>query len=239
VDGVPPFPAYARRPLVGLARVRARPQHRRAGSVRRMAVDEPVFVAALPVPLRWFGRPRSWSVPDDASLHVTAGPRSDWFADPQLASEPVLNAPALVGDFHGDFLLSARVTVDFHATYDAGVLVLYSGDDLWAKLCFEYSPSREPMVVSVVTRGVSDDCNSFVVDGSSVWLRVARIRAAFAFHASTDGSTWRFVRHFALDPNREPSLGFAAQSPTGDGCAVRFERIAFEPARLADLRSGV
>lgn len=95
------------------------------------------------------------------------------------------------------------------------------------------------MVVSVVTRGVSDDCNSFVVDGNAVWLRVARMGAAYAFHASTDGRNWRFVRHFVLDPNGEPSLGFAAQSPTGDGCAVRFERIAFEPARLADLRSGV
>ena len=31
----------------------------------------------------------------------------------------------------------ARVTVDFTATYDAGVLVLHQRDDLWAKLCFE------------------------------------------------------------------------------------------------------
>ena len=55
------------------------------------------------------------------------------------------------------------------------------------------------MVVSVVTRGVSDDCNSFVVDGASVWLRVARVGSAFAFHASTDGSNWSFIRHFALE----------------------------------------
>ena len=58
----------------------------------------------------------------------------------------------------------------------------------WAKLCFEYSPQREPMVVSVVTRGLSDDCNSFVVDGATVWLRIARVGSAFAFHASTDGA---------------------------------------------------
>jgi len=89
-----------------------------------------------------------------------------------------------------------------------------------------------------VTRGVSDDCNSFVVDGASVWLRIARVGSAFAFHASTDGSSWSFIRHFALESGREPSIGFAAQSPLGDGCAVTFERIAYEAAWLGDLRSG-
>lgn len=195
-------------------------------------------IAAVPMPLQWLNEPQAWSTPDGASLVVTAGPRTDLFVDPQQSAEPKLNAPLLVGDPSGDFLLSARVTVDFAATYDAGVLVLYAGDTVWAKLCFEYSPQREPMVVSVVTRDVSDDCNSFVVDGTSVWLRIARVGPAYAFHASTDGSGWSFVRHFALEAGSEPSVGFAAQSPTGEGCAVTFEQIAYEATRLGDLRSG-
>jgi len=203
-----------------------------------VSVEEPVRIAALPMPLRWLRKPNSWSVPDGASLLVAAGPRTDWFVDPQRSAEPKLNAPALLGDSSGDFLLSARVTVDFAGTYDAGVLVVYDSDDVWAKLCFEFSPQREPMVVSVVTRDVSDDCNSFVVDGAAVWLRIARVGSAFAFHASTDGSNWSFVRHFALETGGETSIGFAAQSPTGEGCAVTFEQIAYEAARLGDLRSG-
>jgi regulation of enolase protein 1 (concanavalin A-like superfamily) len=194
-------------------------------------------IPALPMPTGWLTEPLRWSVPDDSTLLVVAGPRTDWFADPQGAA-PKLNAPALVGEASGDFLLSARVTVDFAAAFDAGVLVLYSDDRAWAKLCFEYSPQHEPMVVSVVTRGVSDDCNSLVVEDSSVWLRIARIGPAFAFHASTDGGDWRFVRHFALDSDGEPAVGFAAQSPTGDGCAARFEQISYEARRLDDLRSG-
>ena len=201
-------------------------------------MSEQVRIAALPIPLRWLTQPQSWSVPDGASLLVSAGPRTDRFVDPQRSAEPKRNAPALVGDPSGDFLLSARVTVDFAATYDAGVLILYVSDRVWAKLCFEYSPQGEPMVVSVVTRDVSDDCNSFVVDGSSVWLRIARIGSAFAFHASTDGLNWSFIRHFALDADTEPSVGFAVQSPTGEGCAVTFEQIAYEAVRLGDLRSG-
>jgi regulation of enolase protein 1 (concanavalin A-like superfamily) len=203
-----------------------------------VTLDEPVTIAALPTPLRWLNEPSSWRIPDETSLLVTAGPRTDWFVDPQRSEEPKLNAPALVGDASGDFLLSARVTVDFAATYDAGVLILYAGDDAWAKLCFEYSPQREPMVVSVVTRGVSDDCNSFVVGAASVWLRIAGIGGAFAFHASTDGVGWSFVRYFALATAGEPSLGFAAQSPTGAGCAVTFDEIAYRAERLGDLRSG-
>ena len=203
-----------------------------------MSSGERVSVAGVPFPVRWLNEPTSWRATEDA-LTVAAGPDTDWFVDPQQTSAPKLNAPALVGDARGDFQLSARVAVDFAGTYDAGVLMLYADDRSWAKLCFEYSPQREPMVVSVVTRGVSDDCNSFVVDGSSVWLRVARLGTAFAFHASLDGSSWSLVRHFALEGDGEPSVGFAAQSPTGDGCAVTFDRIAYEAARLSDLRSGV
>jgi regulation of enolase protein 1 (concanavalin A-like superfamily) len=190
------------------------------------------------MPLRWLAEPVGWSSPDGKSLTIVAGPRTDRFADPQGLTPPVLCAPALVGEATGDYLLSARVSVDFAATYDAGVLLLHADDRAWAKLCFEYSPQGEPMVVSVVNRGVSDDCNSFVVDGNRVWLRIARLGPAFAFHASTDGARWSFVRHFALAPGGEPAVGFAAQSPTGEGCSVTFDEIRFAAARLGDLRSG-
>jgi regulation of enolase protein 1 (concanavalin A-like superfamily) len=130
----------------------------------------------------------------------------------------------------------------FAATYDAGVLVLHRDDAAWAKLCLEYSPQGQPMVVSVVTRGVSDDCSSFVVDADHVWLRVARIGQAYAFHALTDGTSWQLVRHFALGPGHtdggETAAGFLAQSPTGEGCVARFDQIGYSAQRLADLRSG-
>ena len=88
----------------------------------------------------------------------------------------MLNAATLLGvPPDGDFQFSARVTVGFASTYDAGVLLLWVDDRHWGKLCFEFSPAGEPMVVSVVTRGVSDDANAFVVDGRTVWLRVSRV----------------------------------------------------------------
>jgi regulation of enolase protein 1 (concanavalin A-like superfamily) len=196
-----------------------------------------VRVAALPFELRWLSPPVSFEHRDEW-LRIGAGPRTDWFVDPGADGEPVTSGPALVGRAEGDYVLGARVSVDFEATFDAGVLILYAEERRWAKLCFELSPDRRPMVVSVVTRGDSDDCNSFAVDGTIVWLRIAKLGNAFAFHASTDGRRWELVRHFSLGSSAEPDVGFEAQSPTGDGCTATFDDLRFEPGRLADLRSG-
>jgi regulation of enolase protein 1 (concanavalin A-like superfamily) len=193
-------------------------------------------VEAVPFPLHWLNEPLSWTEAD-GGLSIVAGPQTDWFVDP-AGGDPVMTAPALLGAVEGDFTLSARVEVEFAASFDAGVLVLYRDDGAWAKLCFEYAPDGEPMVVSVVTRGVSDDANSFVVAGDGVWLRIARSGGAFAFHASLDGTTWRFVRHFALDEPERFAVGFEAQAPTGEGCAVRFTDVRFERRTLGDLRDG-
>jgi regulation of enolase protein 1 (concanavalin A-like superfamily) len=55
--------------------------------------------------------------------------------------------------------------VDFNGKYDAGTLFLLADDSHWSKLCFEYSPDEQGMVVSVVTRGTSDDANAWNVEG--------------------------------------------------------------------------
>ncbi|MEV0401989.1 DUF1349 domain-containing protein [Actinoallomurus sp. NPDC050550] len=187
--------------------------------------------------LRWDGEPASSYRMTEDGFEISAGPGTDLFIDPQRTAV-TLNAPHLLACAEGDFLLSARVQVDFQSTFDAGALLVWLNDRAWAKLAFELSPQREPMVVSVVTRGTSDDCNAFVVDGGQVWLRVARVGTAYAFHASTDGAYWRLIRHFALYASEVPSYGFEAQSPTGDGCTATFDAIAYEPRRLLDLRDG-
>lgn len=173
----------------------------------------------------------------DGPVTLTAGPGTDWFVSPADGSAK-LDAVAQLEPVAGDFLLSARVEVEFAATFDAGVLVLWHDERTWAKLCFEYSPDREPMVVSVVTRGVSDDANCAVIDGNAVWLRVARIGRAHAFHYSTDGARWTLVRHFALAPDGELHAGLLVQSPTGDGCSATFSDVRLSAETLADLRNG-
>lgn len=183
-----------------------------------------------------------WHVPAvDAAfannnLSITAGPKTDLFSDPRgLLS--IANTPRLMFMPEGDFMLGATVTVPFAATYDAGVLLAHVDDTHWGKLCFEYSPQGEPMIVSVVNKGDSDDCNSVVIAGNTVHLRLTRIGRAFAFHYSTDKRFWHFVRYFNLGV-AGAGVGFSSQSPTGAGCTATFEDIRFEAHAPADLRSG-
>ena len=195
-----------------------------------------VAIESLPFGLDWQVEPAGFGTGRD-SLWAEAGGPTDLFVDPGTRVA-YLNAPRLVGHVNGDFTLAARVTVDFRAIFDAGVLLLWVDEDRWAKLCLELSVQGRPTVVSVVTRGVSDDCNSFATERDDMWLRLARLGAAFAFHASVDGTQWELIRHFALEAGAEPFVGFLVQSPRGSGCTARFEGISFTPTQLADLRSG-
>ena len=189
--------------------------------------------------------PENWRHDEQIGELVAVAPaHTDFYINPggvdSADAESMLNATTLLGvPPEGDFQLSARVSVDFRSQYDAGVLLLWIDEQHWGKFCFELSPSVEPMVVSVITRGVSDDANAFTVPERSVWLRVSRIDHVYAYHASTDGETWHLVRVFSLgEALSDHQIGFGAQSPTGDGCTVTFDDIRFTQQRLADLRDG-
>ena len=207
-------------------------------------MNSPIDVAGLPFPLL--------PTPSDAwrydaqrgAVVAEALPHTDFYVNPGGAdsadAESLLNAATLLGTPPpGDFQLSCRVQVDFDSQFDAGVLLLWFDEQNWAKFCFEYSPASQPMVVSVVTRGVSDDANAFVVAEPVIWLRVSRVGAVYAYHASTDAQDWQLIRVFSLgqDPTGH-QIGFEAQSPTGEGCRVIFDQLRFSRERLTDLRDG-
>ncbi|MGW4944989.1 DUF1349 domain-containing protein [Actinoplanes sp. NPDC004185] len=201
----------------------------------------------LPFPVT-ASHPDVWRYDDAAGAVVADAPaHTDLYINPGGAdaadaadAETLLNAATLLGlPPGGDFQLSARISVDFRAQYDAGVLLLWADERHWGKFCFELSPSSAPMVVSVVTRDVSDDANAFTVDGHVIWLRVSRVDRAYAYHASLDGKTWQLIRVFHLgDDLAGHRIGFEAQSPTGDGCTVTFDQVRFISDRLAELRDG-
>jgi regulation of enolase protein 1 (concanavalin A-like superfamily) len=186
-----------------------------------------------------------WRLDEQSNAVVATAPaHTDLYVNPagddSGDAESLLNAATLLGvPPVGDFQFSARVTVDFQAQYDAGVLLLWLDQRYWAKFCFEFSPAAEPMVVSVVTREVSDDANAFTVPDRSVRLRISRVGRVYAFHASTDATTWQLIRAFSLgEDTGDHQLGFEAQSPTGDGCTVTFDDLHFVQETLTELRDG-
>lgn len=197
---------------------------------------EPISLPGLPAPLTWDLPPASASV-EGGTLTIVAGPQCDLFNNP-AADTVQTDSPRLLMQTQGDFALAAHVEVGFQSTFDAGVLLLWVDDNHYAKLCFEYSPQGESMIVSVVTNGRSDDCNSVVVEGNRAWLRVSRLGNALALHWSADGQRWAMVRYFTLNRLEGLRTGFSSQSPTGQGCRARFNAITWRDTGVADIRSG-
>jgi uncharacterized protein len=166
---------------------------------------------------------------------LEAGARTDLFRSP-AGAPPSVNATARLVETDGDFLLAATIRAELRAKFDAGALLLWRDETTWGKLALERSPDGDAMVVSVVTRDLSDDCNSLVLPESSARFRVARNGAACAFHLWS-GSRWEMIRHFTLGPG-PLATGFLCQSPTGDGCVATFSDIDFAARTLGDVRSG-
>ncbi|MFS8146150.1 DUF1349 domain-containing protein [Rhizobium sp. R635] len=186
------------------------------------------------------GENHGTAVIGDRSLTLTANGSTDWFHHPadSFRRNDVLSLATEVVE--ETFAVTARVSVEFAAPYDAGALFVQVDEDNWAKLAFEYSAAKKPTIVSVVTRTTSDDCDGPNYLGEAVWLRVYCDGDAIAFHFSEDGKFWQFLRWFAIPGirNRPIKVGFGVQSPTGEGSKAHFEQIDINFEKLADLRNG-
>ena len=196
-----------------------------------------IIVPGLPS-LTWSNGTGSAQLTSDGTLLVSAAPGSDWTND--ALGGPQQHAATLLGFTPTEaFSLSAQVRVEgARTTFDAAVLAVWGDQDHWAKLCFEFSPQGQAMVVSVVTNDFSDDCNSVIVPNGQVFLRVARTGPGWAFHSSRDGIAWDFVRVFRLAFAGRVSVGFMAQAPMGQTCVAEFDRIEYRSALPIDLRNG-
>ena len=196
-----------------------------------------VAVSGVPL-LEWVNGQGLAETPATDVLVVTAAPGTDWTND--AFGGPQQHAASLLGFVPSeDFFLSARARIlTERTTFDAAVLAIWGDTDHWAKLCFECSPQGQAMVVSVVTNGYSDDCNSTVVSEGSVYLRVTRSGAGWAFHSSPDVVNWVFVRVFRLAFEGPVHVGFLAQAPMGDRCVAEFGNITYGTAVPADFRDG-
>jgi hypothetical protein len=195
-----------------------------------------VTLNQIPQPLQWKNAPVS-SQTEDNVLTITAGKSTDWFIAPS-DRKATASAPVLLFQPAEEFVLSAKLRVEFGKQWDAGTLMVFAGDDSWAKLAFEVSVYGEPTIVSVVTRGVSDDCNSTVITGNTVYLQIAKVGRALGFYYSTGGRSWRLVRTFTLGETQPLLAGFSVQSPIGEGASAAFSEIQYSPKAVKDIFKG-
>ena len=190
----------------------------------------------LPPQAQWQNEISGWSATDQ-SLTVVSGPKTDWFEWPG-GDYRADSAPRLLFKTDGDFSFSMQVDVTARKTYDAGCLAMYGTATKWAKLCLEAQANGDLSVISVVTRGLSDDVTSFPVSGTSTYLKAAKDHNVLFFYASKDGKAWEIVRKFNLDSQDGFWVGFSAQSPDGDGATARFTNFRYSagPVDLWNLK---
>jgi regulation of enolase protein 1 (concanavalin A-like superfamily) len=178
--------------------------------------------------------PGSWKFDHQNVLTISAAAKTDWFVDP-FDGTVANNAPILLFTADAEYVVSARVTVKFVTKWDAGALMLWGDDHHWAKLSYELSPDKIPTLVTVVTRGLSDDCNSKEYRGDSVYLRVAKSGKTYVFYSSVDGRSWQIVRTFSLDTELPIRVGFEAQSPAGSGAVAKFSAITYDTHGISNI----
>jgi uncharacterized protein len=187
-------------------------------------------VPGLPLPYHWRNDPASWNV-SGGLLTIQSQGKTDWYAAPtggaQVASSPVLLFPAA-----SDFWFSAKVTVDFKSQFDAGALIVYADEKTWVKFAFESPNGKSGAIVSVVTRGLSDDNTGTAIAGNSVYLKISKTGQAIFLYFSTDGKNWNLTRAFNLGSEGALYFGFSAQSPTGTGATAVFSDIHYKPDAL-------
>ena len=175
--------------------------------------------------LRWLNEPNEWGF-SKSRLEINAPASADFFNDAEGPS--ITNsAPYLYTMVKGDFDLTTRIDIKMVEMFDSGCLMVMSDLNNWAKLCYE-NWLREPSIVSVVTRTMSDDCPSLRIGIIKPYLKILRSGNCFGFFYSINSIDWTLIRFFSLEVPKEIKVGVVAQCPTGKGCKVGFEFLNIE-----------
>jgi hypothetical protein len=199
-------------------------------NTRAQAQD--VRVAGIPRPLRWENAPKSFSIQGN-SLVITAGEKTDMFRDPNVTYNTD-NAPKLMFRPDEDFVLTASVEHVFGNKWDGGAIVLKQDSLHWIKFCYEKDYTGARRVVSVVTKDISDDCNSVSLPGNRIWFKMAKAGKVVTLYYGENGRDWFLVRHLQFETRPGFEVGFLAQSPTGKSCTVTFSNIRYEARKIKD-----
>ena len=189
-------------------------------------------IRPIPHPLFWDNVPAKYSIQNNI-VTITAGPKTDMFRDPN-ATYNTDNAPKLLFKADSNFVLSASIQHSFLNKWDGGAIVLIADSLNWIKFCFEKDYTGAKRVVSVVTKDVSDDCNSVELKTNQVFYKVAKAENVITLYYSTDNKKWFLIRHLQINSTKNLKIGFLAQSPTGKKCEVIFSNIYYQAKKIKD-----
>ena len=195
-----------------------------------------ISIPVIPYPLHWDIQPLHFTAKGN-TITIVAGKKTDMFRDPNVTYNTD-NAPKILFKPADNFILTASIEHSFTNKWDGGAIVLKSDSLNWIKFCFEKDYTGARRVVSVVTKGISDDCNSVEINSNKVFYKLAKADNVITLYYSTDGNKWFLIRHLQFDAKPEFEVGFLAQSPTGTSCTVTFSNILYVERKISDPYTG-
>jgi regulation of enolase protein 1 (concanavalin A-like superfamily) len=195
-----------------------------------------ISIPVIPYPLHWDIQPLHFTAKGN-TITMVAGKKTDMFRDPNVTYNTD-NAPKILFKPADNFVLTASIEHSFTNKWDGGAIVLKSDSLNWIKFCFEKDYTGARRVVSVVTKDISDDCNSVEINSNKVFYKIAKADNVITLYYSTDGNKWLLIRHLQFDTKPEFEVGFLAQSPTGTSCTVTFSDILYVERKISDPYTG-
>jgi hypothetical protein len=196
------------------------------------AQKDSMSIHSIPHGMFWENKAEKFSTTNNGIIMV-AGEKTDMFRDPNVTYNTD-NAPKLLFTPDNDFVLIASIEHSFSYKWDGGAIVLKQDSLNWIKFCFEKDYTGAKRVVSVVTKNISDDCNSVEIKTNKVFYKLAKAGNVVTLYYSLEGKKWFLIRHLQFDTDKHLTLGFLAQSPTGKKCEVKFSNISYQAKKIKD-----
>ena len=186
---------------------------------------------------QWLNKPDSFGVSND-TLRVLTASATDFFNNPEDSSIAA-TAPFLYGEIDGDFVARALVRPDFSSMWNAVSLMVHIDEKHWIKFAFENSDATGKSIVTVVTKGVSDDANGVILnEHDQVWLKLIRKNNLYAMHWSLDGRDYKMARLTAIPQVDSVKIGVEFQSPLDSIALHEVLHFDLEALTVEDLRKG-
>jgi uncharacterized protein len=196
-----------------------------------------VFLKSIPYKLTWENSPLSFTDSGD-ELVIEAGEKTDMFRDPN-ALYNTDNAPKVLFLPDSNFILMASIAHGFSSKWDGGAIVLKADSANWIKFCYEKDYTGARRVVSVVTKNISDDCNSVALNSNTVHFKVAKAGKVITLYYSTDRKSWMLVRHFQFESPKPILVGLWLSPPQEKAARSHFQTFVTRPGRSRILTQAI
>lgn len=198
-----------------------------------------IKISSIPYIMHFENKVLDYEIISDNHLRIVAPANTDLYTAAD-SSHIVNKSPRLLFKPDSNFILSAKIKLEFNSMWDAGVLLIYNDSSHYAKFCFEKDFEGQPRIVSVVCNDVADDCNSIAINSNEIYYRIigSTKKNTFGLYYSEDGDDWFGIRGFRLNKTDNVQIGFSAQSPIGKQCSVEFMDIDLQERKPNDPWKG-